>query len=135
MTSLVVRVSATFQALLLVGLTSVNAADALRVRGTAGYLSEWELNADVTSAASGAGAEFSGPLMLKHVGVCSPGGPVEKTGKITVQISKALWASSIEAVLLIDGLQCKYKGKLSTSSEGFMNCADGNAIPLTLTMK
>src|SRR6185295_9608370 len=100
-----------------------------RVHGTAGFLSEWELNADVTSGRGGAGEEFSGPLTLKHVGLCSPNGPVEKSGTIAFRVSTSLWTTNIDATLLFDGMQCRYKGKLSHGSEGFMNCSDGNAIP------
>src|SRR5258707_715369 len=46
-------------------------AQSLRVAGTAGYVSEWELNGEVTQTVSRAVKEFSGPLTLKHVGLCS----------------------------------------------------------------
>jgi hypothetical protein len=113
---------------------SAGSADTLRVHGTAGYLSEWELNADVTSAGPG-GAEFSGPLLLKHVGLCSANGPLEKSGRITFRFSKSPSAAAIDATLVIEGAQCRYKGKLAGSSEGFMSCSDGNEIPLKLMMK
>jgi hypothetical protein len=110
------------------------AARSLQVTGTAGYLSEWELKAEATAGISGGHEEFSGPLTLKHVGLCSANGPEEKLGRIEFHISKSLWSSQINATLSIDGKRCSYSGKLSESS-GFMDCSDGNGIPLTLLVK
>src|SRR5262249_47946919 len=92
---------------LLVALTLAGAAAAtsrsLHVTGTAGYLSEWELTADVTAAQSGEHEQFSGPLILKHVGLCSANGPEEKSGRIELSISKSMWSSQVHATLLVDG--------------------------------
>jgi hypothetical protein len=111
------------------------AARSLQIAGTAGYLSEWELNAEVTAALSGGHEQFSGPLTLKHVGLCSASGPEEKSGKIEFYISKSIWSSEIHATLLINGTRCSYSGRLSGSSGGFMDCSDGSGIPLTLRVK
>jgi hypothetical protein len=110
-------------------------AGSLQVAGTSGYLSEWELKADVTATRPDGREEYSGPLTLRHVGVCSPNGAVEKSGTLTFRISKTLWSSQIRATLLIDGARCTYNGKMSNETSGFMDCPDGKAIPLTLSMK
>jgi len=111
-------------------------ARSLHVTGTAGYLSEWELNADVANVtASGGREEFSGPLTLKHVGLCSANGPEEKTGKIEFYVSKSVWSSEIHATLFINGARCSYSGALAGGSGGFMDCSDGNGVPLTLLLK
>jgi hypothetical protein len=110
------------------------AARTLEVAGTAGYLSEWELSAEVTAAISGDREQFSGPLTLKHVGLCSANGPEEKSGKIEFYISKSLWSSQIHATLFIGGTRCSYSGQLSGSG-GFMECSDGNGIPLQIKLK
>jgi hypothetical protein len=124
--------------LLSLGLLAAGAGSAearsLRVEGTAGYLSEWELNGEAT--ASDGREQFSGPLTLKHVGLCSANGPEEKSGKIEFYISKPIWSSpEVHATLFINGARCSYSGKLSGSSGAFMDCSDGNAIPLTLLLK
>jgi hypothetical protein len=126
--------------LLSLGLLAAGACSAearsLRVEGTAGYLSEWEVAGEVTAAPSNGREEFSGPLTLKHVGLCSPNGPEEKSGKIEFYISKPVWSSpEIHATLFINGARCSYSGKASGSSGAFMDCSDGNAIPLTLLLK
>jgi len=110
------------------------AARTLEVAGTAGYLSEWELSAEVTAAISGDREQFSGPLTLKHVGLCSANGPEEKSGKIEFYISKSLWSSQIHATLFIGGNRCSYSGQLPGSG-GFMECSDGNGIPLQIKLK
>jgi hypothetical protein len=120
---------------LLAGGTMPAAARSMHVTGTAGYLSEWELSAEVTAAESSGREQFSGPLTLKHVGLCSANGPEEKSGKIEFYISKSMWSSQIHGTLLINGKRCSYSGKLSGSSGGFMECSDGNGIPLTLLIK
>lgn len=110
-------------------------ARSLRVDGKSGYLSEWEVKAEVTGTMSDGREEFSGPITLRHVGICTPNGAVEKSGTIRFHISKSLWSSQIQATLLIDGAQCTYKAKLSDGSSGFMDCPGGTAIPLTLSVQ
>jgi hypothetical protein len=129
-----------FWALILATLFAVAAwpaeARTLRIDGSSGYLSEWEVKAEVTSVPSGGREEFSGPLTLRHIGLCSPNGAVEKTGQIKFHISKSLWsADAIHATLTIDGSQCTYEGKLSGRSSGFMECPGGKAIPLVLSVE
>ncbi|HEY2183841.1 MAG TPA: hypothetical protein VGH39_02505 [Xanthobacteraceae bacterium] len=111
----------------------------LRLTGTAGYLSEWELNAEVTREPSGASEQFSGPLRMKHVGLCTVNGPEEKSGKLTVQITRSAASSRLQASLLLDdGARCDYTGQWSgrsagTKSTGTMDCSNAKGIPLTLS--
>jgi hypothetical protein len=110
-------------------------ARTLRIDGKSGYLSEWEVKAEVTATVARGREDFSGPVTLRHVGVCSPNGAVEKSGTLKFHISKSLWSSQIHATLLIDGAQCTYNAKLSDGSSGFMDCPGGTAIPLTLSVQ
>ena len=59
-------------------------AETLQVLGQAGVLGEWELTANLTSA--GPQKQFSGPLVMKHVGICTVDGPEQKTGEIKLQL-------------------------------------------------
>jgi hypothetical protein len=105
----------------------------LRVAGTAGYVSEWELSGETAQTAAGPIKEFSGPLSLKHVGLCSRDGPLEETGEIRFRILGSGSLSKIKATLLYLGTRCTYTAKLSKSiSHDFMQCSDVNGIPLTL---
>jgi hypothetical protein len=120
--------------LLLIALSALAApalAQPLAVIGYAGYLGEWELTASVTG--NGRTKEFSGPLTMRHVGICTQDGPEEKTGEIRLQISESL--SRMRATLLVDGVECHYSGRLSDSYTGEMSCPNRGAVPLTLWVK
>jgi hypothetical protein len=110
-------------------------ARTLRIDGKSGYLSEWEVKAEVTATVARGREEFSGPVTLRHVGVCSPNGAVEKSGTLKFHISKSLWSSQIHATLLIDGAHCTYNANLSKDSSGFMDCPGGASVPLTLSVQ
>ncbi len=70
---------------------------------------------------------------MRHVGVCTQDGPEEKIGEIRLQISES--SSRIWAILLVDGVECSYRGRLSDSYTGVMNCPDRRAVPLILWLK
>jgi len=103
------------------------------VFGNAGVLGEWELTASVTGKVSRQSKEFSGPLTMKHVGLCTQDGPEEKTGEIRLQISES--SSRMRTTLLVDGIECRYNGRLLDSYTGMMNCPDRRGVPLTLWLK
>jgi hypothetical protein len=106
----------------------------LRIVGTAGYLSEWELNAEVAPQPGASGQAFSGSVRMKHVGLCTVNGPVEKSGKLTLQMNQSAGSSRLQAVLsLDDGDRCSYVGPWSGRSTGTMDCSGGKGIPLTLS--
>ena len=110
-------------------------AQSLRVTGAIGFLSEWEVNGDVTATVSGRVREFSGPLTVRHVGLCSQGGPEEKAAEIRLQITRSGPLSQIRATMTMDGAKCMFGGKFSDTYSGLMDCADAKGIPLTLTVK
>lgn len=64
-------------------------AQALKVSGQLGVLGEWELSATLSREPAAGKRQFSGPLSLKHVGICSPDGPEEKAGTAQVQLVSA----------------------------------------------
>jgi hypothetical protein len=107
-------------------------AQSLEVIGYSGYLGEWELTATVTEVAIGRKG-YSGPLMMKHVGLCTQGGPEERTGEMHLQISAS--SSRLDATLLVAGVECSYSGRLSDSYTGTMTCPDREAVPLKLWVK
>lgn len=106
-------------------------AEPRQVIGYAGVLGEWELTATVTEAASQRDGEFSGPLILTHVGICTQDEPERKTGEIRLQMS----ASRVSATLSLAGLECTYSARLSDAYKGTMTCPDRPAIPLTLWVR
>jgi hypothetical protein len=118
---------------LLAALASPARAESLEVLGYAGVLGEWELTATVTQDISQPAKEFSGPLTMRHVGICSQDGPEEKTGEIRFRLSAASAASN--ATIMVAGETCTYRGSFSESRPGTMACPDRGPVPLTLWLK
>ena len=114
-------------------LASPTAGQSLELIGYAGELGEWELTAAVTERASSWTKEFSGPLMMKHVGICTQDGPEEKSGEIRFQISAR--SGRLNAELSVAGTTCTYSGKLSDAYTGMMSCPNRQAVPLKLWLK
>jgi len=102
-------------------------AQALLLNGKFGYLGEYEFSAQV--AADAGQAELSGPLTVRHVGLCTHNGPSEVSGQIKLRIAQV--SSRVNATLLFDGHRCSFSGTLSQSSIGEMICADA-AVPISL---
>ena len=97
------------------------------------YLGEWELTATVTEKLPARAAEYSGPLTMKHVGICTQEGPEEKTGEMRFQMSAS--SSRLNATLSVAGVECTYSGQLSDSYTGTMNCPGRQGVPLKLWVK
>ena len=97
-------------------------AQSRQVFGYAGVLGEWELTATVAHTGTPAGDEFSGPLTMTHVGLCTQDGPEEKTGDIRLRLSPS--RPQLNAVLSVGGVACTFKGNLSDAYRGLMSCPD-----------
>ncbi len=111
--------------------TSTAAAETLDVLGQAGVLGEWELTANISST-DGARKQFSGPLVMKHVGICSVDGPEVKHGEIQLQL---IGSSRVKATLLVAGVTCTYAGRKSDSFSGVMRCPDQRDVPLLMWLR
>ncbi|WP_213738362.1 hypothetical protein [Bradyrhizobium sp. dw_411] len=109
------------------------AADPMQLVGYSGYLGEWELTATVTEDGSATPKGYSGPLSIKHVGLCTQDGPEEKSGRIRIQMMPS--ESRIEATLWVDGIECRYRGVLSGFYTGTMDCSGRERVPLKLWIK
>jgi hypothetical protein len=107
-------------------------AQSLQINGKFGYLGEYELSATVSTQTSGAKRELVGPMTVKHVGLCTHGGPNESQGEITLQITDA--KSPIEATLVFDGRQCRYKGRMSADNIGELFCS-GDSVPFSIWVR
>ena len=122
-----------FLPIVLIAVASPASAQSLQVVGYSGYLGEWELTATLTEAASGDIKEYSGPLTMKHVGVCTQDGPEEKTGEMRFHISAS--SSKLNATFSVAGVECTYSGRLSDYYTGTMDCPDRQAVPLKLWVR
>jgi hypothetical protein len=114
---------------LLLALVCVQAAQAgaLQLAGKFGYLGEYEFSARV-AAADGA-SDYSGPLLVRHVGLCTHDGPQQVSGEITLRVAQA--NARIQATLNFDGRRCTFSGALSPQAVGELVCADA-AVPTSL---
>jgi hypothetical protein len=108
-------------------------AEPRKVLGYAGVLGEWELTANVTEKTQRWTREFSGPLSMKHTGMCSQDGPEEKAGEVRIQISRL--TSQLDATFLVEGIECAYSARPSDPYSGMMACRDREAVPLKLWLK
>src|SRR6478736_2857340 len=114
-------------------LVTPTAGQSRDVIGYAGQLGEWELTAAVTEGGSWWTKEFSGPMIMKHVGICTQDGPEERAGQIWFQLSS--WSRRLSARISVAGTTCTYSGRLSDAYTGMMNCPDRPAVPLKLWLK
>jgi hypothetical protein len=108
-------------------------AEPRRVLGYAGVLGEWELTATVSEKRHWWSREYSGPLSMKHVGICTLDGPEEKAGQIRFQISAL--SSQLDATLIIEGRACTYAARSSDPYNGVLACPDREAVPLKLWLR
>lgn len=114
-------------------LASPACASDVVVTGRLGYTSEWEIAARAHPVGTGGSAEFAGPLVIKHVGVCSPNGSVEKLGEIRFRRTGFL-SSRIEGVLSLENEQCTFEAREATQ-EGVMKCPNKGGVPLSLKIE
>ena len=119
--------------LLILSSIAVARAEPLQIHGTTGYVGEYELSGSVSEQELNGKKEFSGPLTVRHVGLCTHDGPKETVGEIRFELSKS--SSRITATLNFDGSKCTYDGALSESYRGFMDCGRGASLPLSLWTK
>jgi len=115
-------------------LSHVSKLGAMEFLGQAGVLGEWELTGNLTEGGSGPRKEFSGPLKMKHVGICTQDGPEERAGEIRLQLA-ARPESRVTAQLLLDGVPCTYSARKTHAYEGTMSCAGRAPVPLLVWLK
>ena len=108
-------------------------AEPLQIHGTTGYAGEYELSGSVSEQDLNGKKEFSGPLTVRHVGLCTRDGPKETVGEIRFELTQS--SSRVTATLDFDGSKCTYKGIFSESYQGFMNCGREGSLPLRLWTK
>jgi hypothetical protein len=108
-------------------------AEPLQIHGTTGYAGEYELSGSVTEQDMNGKEQFSGPLTVKHVGLCSHDGPKETVGEIRFEFAKS--SSRVTATLDFDGSKCTYTGLFSESYHGFMDCGREGSVPLRIWTK
>ena len=104
---------------------------AMELLGQAGVLGEWELIGNLTEGGSGPRTEFSGPLKMKHIGICTQDGPEERAGEIRLQLAD----SRVTAELVLDGVRCTYSARKTHAYEGTLSCTGRAPVPLLVWLK
>lgn len=106
----------------------------MELLGQAGVLGEWELTGNLVHSGSVARKEFSGPLTMKHVGICAPDGPEERTGEIRLHLIGRS-ESRLTAKLVLDGVPCTYSARKTDAYEGTMICTGRTGVPLLIWLR
>jgi hypothetical protein len=105
-------------------------ARSLQIHGVTGCLSEYDLSASVSGEASNGIEKLSGPLNIKHVGLCTHDGPNEILSYLKLEFVNS--PALVTATLNFDGHECSYRGYLLESYIGVLTCAGGLSLPVRL---
>ena len=107
-------------------------AEPYAASGQVGYLQEWELKASLAKSVSGGRIEYSGPVTLRHVGLCSVNGVEEKSGKLRLTVSR--WTSGVEGTLAMEGDSCRVVASQSRPYSGLLNCRNAQGVPISFSI-
>jgi hypothetical protein len=122
--------------LIALGLASGPALAQIRqVTGTGGFLSEWELRGTLTERDTPGGRAFSGPVVWKHIGLCSVNGPQETRGDMSYEIARSNVTSLVKGIVSFGDAQCTFSGNFSDNMVGHLDCPDAKGVPLSLQLK
>jgi hypothetical protein len=105
-------------------------AQSYSVSGQIGYLQEWEMKASLARTVTGAGEDYSGPVTLRHVGLCSADGVEEKSGVVRLAVSR----SGIEGTLATDDDNCRIVASAARTHSGLLNCRSGQGVPINFSI-
>ena len=107
----------------------------LSVAGTAGYLSEWQISARLSPDGPERAGALSGPVTLRHTGLCAVSGPAEKSGDMRVRLSGWGPFAQVDVDLSFAGARCVYRGRFSETLKGVMDCSDAKGVPVELVIR
>ena len=116
---------------IVLSLWTPNMPHSVQLTGYSGHLAEWSLAANLAKEETGSG--FIGALTLEHAGLCSLDGPEKKTGEMRLRLAR--FGSTMQAKVLIDGVECTYEGALSDVYAGNLICPGSRPVPLTVWIK
>jgi hypothetical protein len=107
-------------------------AQSYSVSGQVGYLQEWEMKASLAKTVTGGAVNYDGPATLRHVGLCSINGPVEKSAVVRLTVSRR--TSAIEGTLAMKDDSCRIVVSASKPYSGLLNCRDGQGVPIRFSI-
>jgi hypothetical protein len=95
--------------------------------GQIGYLHEWEMTGNLAKTVTRLGADYSGAMTLRHVGLCSVNGVEQKQAHMQLKVSSA----RLEGTLVMDDDRCRIVASGSSGS-GLLTCRHGQGVPINL---
>lgn len=95
--------------------------------GQIGYLHEWEMTGNLAKTDTQQGADYSGIMTLRHVGLCSVNGVEKKQGRMRLKVSSA----RLEGTLVLDDDQCRMVVS-GASGSGLLTCRGRQDVPINL---
>ena len=101
-------------------------AQSYSASGQVGYLQEWEMKASLAKTPAGTVEDFSGPVTLRHVGLCSVNGVEEKSGTLRLSVSR----SGVEGTLAMEDDSCRIAAAAALSYSGLLRCRNGEGVPI-----
>jgi len=105
-------------------------AQSYSASGQIGYLGEWEIKGSLARTTSRTGADYAGPVTLRHVGLCSANGVEEKPGVVQLKVS----SSRLEGTLAMDDDSCRIVAAAASSYSGLMSCRSGQGVPISFSI-
>jgi hypothetical protein len=108
-------------------------APSYSAQGAVGYLGEWEMKGNLAKTATGTGADYAGPVTLRHTGLCSVNGVEEKSGTLELKMSSR--KSDIEGTLALPDDKCHVTASASQGYTGLLACRDGQGIPIKFSIE
>jgi len=109
------------------------AAEPYAASGPVGYLQEWEFKANLAKTVSGGRIVYSGPVTLRHVGLCSANGVEEKSGNMRLTMSRA--PAAAEGTLALEGDSCRIVANQAPSYSGLLTCRNGQGVPISFSIE
>ena len=114
-------------------LAQTSAAQTYSAKGQVGYLGEWEIKASLAKTVTNGGADYDGPVTLRHIGLCSVNGVEEKSGTVQLKVSRR--TSAIEGTLAMQDDTCRITASAADPYSGLMNCRDGQGVPIKFSIE
>lgn len=102
-------------------------AQSYSANGQIGYLHEWEITGNLAKTVTRQGAEYSGTITLRHVGLCSVNGVEQKQARTRLKVS----FGRLEGMLIMDQEQCRISAS-GSSGAGLLMCGSGQDVPINL---
>jgi hypothetical protein len=108
-------------------------AEPYAASGQVGYLQEWEFKANLAKTVARGRIEYSGPVTLRHVGLCSVNGVEEKSGNMHLTMSRA--PAAAEGTLAMEGDSCRIVANQAPSYSGLLTCRNGQGVPISFSIE